>query len=122
MGQELSDSTQTMEKLQVLRDDILFLREVEEGDFVLNSDDDAAPPSKKRTEGRAFHGTLLTGGRISPVPESKSSRASSADIHDIEMGDARDELVHCYACTFANPPHSLSCSMCETPFAETKNF
>ena len=90
--------------------DILYLKEVEEDAIVLDSDgDEVSKPIKKRDEGNAFRGTLLSGSF--PVGTS----TTSDDGQSQRSSDALPAVKSCLACTFDNDPDSLECSMCSHP-------
>ncbi|PPQ64679.1 hypothetical protein CVT26_002769 [Gymnopilus dilepis] len=98
-GQELEDNSVTVASLELLANDVLDLREVDEI-LDITSDTDERP-TKRQREGRGFVGTLLgsTDSPYSSSPEETSSDGKS-----------------CLTCTFSNKPEAESCEICLSPF------
>jgi len=116
-GVELTDSSETVGFLAILAHDTLDLRVEKEG--VLDSDAEETTeqhPRRRRQqqprdEGRAFGGTVLSGGgvRKASVPASDGDRESSPDAVVVPR--------HCPVCTFINPDDhtTATCAMCGSP-------
>ena len=98
-GQELHDNAATVLSLNIAANDLLELRKENES---LESESDSGERTPK-DEGRGFGGTLLAGG----------ARPSSSPDKDIQRAP---EEKSCSACTFANQPSALSCTICDTLF------
>lgn len=104
---------QTIEDLEILDQDDLYVKEVDEDVDALNSGaEDKA--SKRRKEGKAFGGTLL--GRHSPSPASGSREASMAmDVDEDSSGSTsrpEEAMVNCPTCTLRNFITDVRCTVC----------
>lgn len=116
------DNEATVASLGFLSNDIIDLREVKEDvDLLDESDTDRPPTKKRREEGRAFGGTLLSGDFSSDrdlpddtASEGGSERGSSVGLDEV---GAR-EGISCPACTYRNPVGAAACEMCETPLRQ----
>ena len=106
-GHELEDNSISAGALGVLTDDILDLREGQEGDF---TDSDSELPKRNRMEGPGFGGTLLG----SSQPPSSRNSAEATDMEDVE--DSALLTKACSACTLANNLQAAACVVCDTPF------
>jgi len=106
-GQELDSSDVSVTDLGILEGDMLFLKEADEDTIVLDSDGDEPVPKKKRIEGNAFGGTLLSAMSIvTPSKEATKPPMSSPTIPS-------PVFRNCHACTFENPSEYLVCNMCD---------
>lgn len=109
-GKELEDSSETVERLQIMERETLYLKEIEEDAIVLDSDgDEVSKPAKKRDEGNAFRGTLLSGSfpiRSSTTPDDSESQRNS---------DSAPTVKTCLTCTYDNELDSTECLMCDHP-------
>ena len=110
------DNEATVATLGVLSNDIFDLREVKEDVDLLDDSDTDRPPAakKRRDEGRAFGGTLLSGDFSSDreIPEDTASeRGSSVGVQDEQ---SFGEEISCPACTYKNSAEAIVCQMCET--------
>jgi hypothetical protein len=95
--------------LQLVANDVIDLREVEEVIDLDDSDSDSKPVNKKRREeGRGFGGTLL-GGRDS---SSWSSSPEQTPLPPVASGSEKP----CLACTFSNTFDAVACQICDTFF------
>ncbi|TDL21582.1 cysteine proteinase [Rickenella mellea] len=112
-GRELEGNTTTVADAEILANDVLYLKAIEEDDeLLLTSDNDELRSRKKRNEGRAFGGTLLGGGTADPSPMEV----------DVAVDDTASEtpsehptvtMRTCTTCTFENLPGALNCEMCD---------
>ncbi|KDR73501.1 hypothetical protein GALMADRAFT_72029 [Galerina marginata CBS 339.88] len=105
-GRELEDNTATVATLQLLVNDVLDLREVDEI-LEIDSDSDERPPSKRRREGPAFGGTLLG---ATDSPWSSSPERTPAPMH------TNAEEKPCIVCTYSNRFDAVCCEMCDAVF------
>ncbi|KAF8969843.1 hypothetical protein BDZ97DRAFT_1956803 [Flammula alnicola] len=106
-GQELDDNAATVGSLQLLANDVVYLREAEEIHEIHDSDSEEGPLSKRRREeGLGFGGTLL--GNVDSSWSSSPEPPPSSSLPIAEKP--------CLACTFSNAPQALSCEMCDTLF------
>ncbi|KAF8623508.1 hypothetical protein AX15_006291 [Amanita polypyramis BW_CC] len=97
-GTELQDNAATVAALQIVANDTLELHEVNE---VHDLDSDAEDVSTSKNEGQGFSGTFLSGG----LGQRQSSPIGSP-------------YKACPTCTLHNPPHILSCTVCDTPLGD----
>ncbi|KAI5119495.1 hypothetical protein M0805_009519 [Coniferiporia weirii] len=106
LGKELGENTDTVANLRILDKDTLYLKEINEEAFVLDSDiEECGTGTKKRAEGDAFKGTLLSGisssfvlGESGAGPNGCTSTGKS-----------------CPSCTFLNDLDTLRCKVCDNP-------
>ncbi|TCD68915.1 hypothetical protein EIP91_009466 [Steccherinum ochraceum] len=112
-GHELEDNAVTLVSLGVLSNDVLDLREEPEDVEMIESGDEDGAPRKRTDEGRAFGGTLLSGGDLPAAVPSTSSES-----HETTPAVETPIVVEkaCPACTFINPPDVLMCTICDTVF------
>ena len=97
-----------MATLQLLANDVIDLREVEEV-LEIDSDSDSKPINKKRRdEGRGFGGTLLGARDSSPW----SSSPEQTPLPSLASGVEKP----CLACTFSNTFDAVACQICDTIF------
>jgi len=109
-GQELDDNSVTVGSLGLLINDVLDLREVEDGDS--STAEDVTRAKKRRREERGFGGTLLASSRPVPVADATLSSEGEAQQSQSE----HDPVQVCQACTYENPANSLHCEMCHCDF------
>ncbi|KAF8511943.1 cysteine proteinase [Hysterangium stoloniferum] len=107
-GVELTDNSETVRSLAILAHDTLDLRVEKEG--VLDSDVEAEHPRQPRDEGRAFGGTILSGGgvRKTSVPASDGGGDRESSPEAVVVVIPRN----CPMCTFINPDDHTICTMC----------
>lgn len=101
----MEDNSATVATLQLLANDVIDLREVEEV-IEIDSDSDSRPVNKRRREeGQGFGGTLLgtTDSSWSSSPEQVPPLGSGSE-------------KPCLACTFSNTFDAVACQICDTIF------
>ncbi|KAF9053878.1 cysteine proteinase [Hymenopellis radicata] len=105
-GRELTDNKATVSSLDILKEDIIELRE--EKEILEISDTDDGPDAKKRRkdEEKGFGGTLLSG-----CVERSHSREKTENA---ESESSLPSSKPCSACTFENEPDATSCAICDT--------
>ncbi|THH10686.1 hypothetical protein EW145_g1149 [Phellinidium pouzarii] len=109
-GKELEDNTETVANLQIFERDTLYLKEIVEDMIILDSDlEDSGTGSKKRTEGDAFKGTLLS-GISSPLPSGESEK-----IADSSRSSSPSTEKPCPTCTYLNDFDASMCKVCDNP-------
>lgn len=98
-----------MAELKILNKDMLFVGADDEDAIVLDSDveDEGIKGKKKRVEGDAFKGTLLSGGMSSSLPN---------EPVDVPMDPTPPSPAQkaCPACTLLNAHDALTCEACDT--------
>lgn len=109
-GHELEDNARDAASLDILANDILYLREALENDANA-TDSDNGPVKKKRiAEGKAFVGTLL-GGSSPPISRSPT------EVMEMEVDTQSSSSIVmrpiCTSCTFVNVPQASACDMCD---------
>ncbi|KAL5489782.1 hypothetical protein ACEPAI_4614 [Sanghuangporus weigelae] len=107
-GVELDDNSKTIAELKILNKDILYLREIDEDMIVLDSDtdDEAGKRPKKRVEGDAFKGTLLSGGSSPPRDDDTPNVDASLELPALQK--------QCSICTLYNLHDAKRCEACES--------
>ncbi|KAH8116817.1 cysteine proteinase [Phellopilus nigrolimitatus] len=107
-GKELEENSETVADLEILDRDTLYLKEVEDT-IVLDSDiEEDSKNTKKRDEGGAFKGTLLSGGTSSSLPSESDQRPdSSRSSSPVQKA--------CLQCTLYNPTFATECEACQAP-------
>ncbi|KAF8921110.1 cysteine proteinase [Mucidula mucida] len=105
-GRELTDNKATVSSLDILKEDIIELRE--EKEILEISDTDDGPDAKKRRkdEEKGFGGTLLSG-----CVERSHSRENTENA---ESDETLPSSKPCSACTFANEADATFCAICDT--------
>ncbi|GJJ12668.1 hypothetical protein Clacol_006912 [Clathrus columnatus] len=119
-GNELTDGSETVASLGILANETLDLKEEKE---VIDMDSDVdidsqRSPKKRREEGRAFGGTVLSGDvkRTLPATAAKpETNDTDNKVDDVKPSspETTDEK-HCPMCTFINPPDVIRCTICES--------
>lgn len=119
-GNELTDNSETVNSLGILANETLDLKEDKE---VINLDSDVdvdsqGPPTKKRREeGRAFGGTVLSGDvkrTVKPDVNGVDDEQVTAKPSSPEATTTTLTEKHCPMCTFINPLDVPCCIMCES--------
>lgn len=122
-GNELTDGSETVDSLGILANETLDLTEDKE---VINLDSDVdvdsqRPPKKRREEGRAFGGTVLSGDVKRTTTTTSVKSDTNNDVNANERVDAQHsspeammDEQHCPMCTFINPLDVTHCTMCES--------
>jgi hypothetical protein len=111
-GEELEDSSATVENLAILANDVLALREETEGNATGSDTDTTHAKKKRKQEERGFGGTLL-GGKLQE--ESRRLICDQATPPEVTMLPSTCRKF-CGACTFENALEVSTCDMCSTPF------
>ncbi|PPQ63065.1 hypothetical protein CVT24_005920 [Panaeolus cyanescens] len=107
-GNELGENEATVASLNILANDTLDLREVDET-VEIDTDSDETPAAKRRREeGEGFGGTLLGGGGGLDLacPRERDNGPTVSVALNIERA--------CPACTFVNVATAVACEMCES--------
>lgn len=96
-----------MATLQLLANDVIDVREVEEV-IEIDSDCDLRPINKKRREeGQGFGGTLL-----GTTDSSWSNSPEQTPVPPLGSGGEKP----CLVCTFSNTFDAVACQICDTIF------
>lgn len=113
-GQELDDNSRALASLEIFPNEIFTMRKLDEDAIVIDSDlDEPVKTKKKREEGDAFKGTLLSGNSDEAELDAEGKQKDEDDWNSHLFYPTMKE---CPACHFENDEKNVTCCSCDEAF------